>query len=62
MRSITAIYEGGAAATRLIQLDGLKSMANGSVRSLNPGTLEATHQELRAGTAIGKKLSSVSLG
>lgn len=48
MKAIAAIQEAGSAA-------------NGPVRSLDAGTLEATHQELRAGTAIFKRVFSVSL-
>lgn len=47
---------------KLVDEGVLKSTANGSVRSLDAETLEATHQEFRAGTAIGKRVFSVSLG
>jgi zinc-binding alcohol dehydrogenase family protein len=47
---------------QLVDEGVLKSTANGPVRSLDAETLEATHQELRAGTAIGKRVFSVSLG
>lgn len=40
----------------------LKSTVNGPVRSLDVKTLEAAHLELRAGTATGKRVFSVSLG
>jgi zinc-binding alcohol dehydrogenase family protein len=45
---------------RLVDEGVLKSTANGPVRNLDAETLEATHQELRAGKAIGKRVFSVS--
>lgn len=59
------LHEQGRLLHRVAQLvdEGvLKSTGSGPVRSLDAGTLEATHQELRAGTAIGKRVFSVSLG
>ncbi|WP_202844544.1 zinc-binding alcohol dehydrogenase family protein [Luteimonas saliphila] len=59
------LHEQGRLLHRVAQLvdEGvLKSTANGPARSLDAGTLEAAHQELRAGTAIGKRVFSVSLG
>lgn len=46
----------------LVDKGVIKSTVNGSVRSLTVENLEATHRELRKGTAIGKKVFSVSLG
>lgn len=58
------LHEQGRLLHRVAQLvdEGvLKSTANGPVRSLDAGVLETTHHELRAGTAIGKRVFSVSL-
>lgn len=59
------LHEQGRLLHRVAQLvDGgvLESTANGPVRSLDAESMDATHQELRAGTAIGKRVFSVSLG
>lgn len=59
------LHEQGRLLHRVAQLvdEGvLKSTGNGPVRSLDAETLEAAHLELRAGTAIGKRVFSVSLG
>ncbi|MBN45180.1 MULTISPECIES: zinc-binding alcohol dehydrogenase family protein [unclassified Methylophaga] len=56
--------EQGRLLQRVAELidDGvLQSTVNGPVRSLNVETLEATHKEFRAGTAVGKRVFSVSL-
>lgn len=58
------LHEQGHLLHRVAQLvdeGALKSTANGPMRNLEAGTLEDTHQELRAGTAIGKRVFSVSL-
>lgn len=58
------LHEQGNLLHRVAQLvdEGVvKSTANGPVHSLGVETLEAAHQELRAGTAIGKRVFSVSL-
>lgn len=59
------LHEQGHLLQRVAQLVDagvLKSTANGPVRNLDTETLEATHQELRGGTVIGKRVFSVSLG
>lgn len=58
------LHEQGRLLRRVARLvdDGVvKSTANGAVHELDPGTLEAAHQELRAGTAIGKRVFGVAL-
>lgn len=58
------LHEQGRLLRRVAQLvdEGvLKSTMNAPVHSLDVGTLEAAHLELRAGTAIGKRVLSVSL-
>lgn len=58
------LQEQGCLLQRVAQLvdDGvLKSTVNGPVHSLNVETLEATHMDFRAGTAVGKRVFSVSL-
>ncbi|NZA27968.1 zinc-binding alcohol dehydrogenase family protein [Luteimonas sp. SJ-92] len=59
------LHEQGRLLHRVAQLVDagvLKSTVNGPVRNLDAGTLDVTHQELRAGTAIGKRVFNVSLG
>jgi NADPH:quinone reductase len=59
------LHEQGALLHRvakLVDAGVLKTTANGPENSLNIETLEAAHQELRAGTAIGKRVFSASLG
>lgn len=58
------LHEQGRLLQRVAQLvdDGvLKSTMNGPLRSLNVETLEATHMEFRAGTAVGKRVFCVAL-
>lgn len=58
------LHEQGRMLHRVAQLvdEGvLKSTVNGQVHSLHVEALEAAHLELRAGTAIGKRVFSVSL-
>lgn len=57
------MHEQGRLLQRVAQLVDagvLKSTANGPVRHLDADTLEATFRELRAGTAVGKRVFSVS--
>lgn len=46
---------------QLVDEGTLQSTLNGTVHSLNAENLEATHVEFRAGTAVGKRVFSVSL-
>ncbi len=58
------LHEQGRLLQRVAQLvddEVLKSTVNGPVRSLNVETMEATHMEFRDGTAVGKRVFSVSL-